>query len=45
MITKEKVRWKAADADEDGLLDKSEFSAFLHPESSKSMDDVVAQVS
>lgn len=43
MITKEKVRWKAADADEDGLLDKSEFSAFLHPESSKSMDDVVAQ--
>lgn len=41
MILKDKRRWAAADLDADGLLSKEEFVAFLHPEESVHMKDIV----
>jgi hypothetical protein len=35
---------KAADKNEDGKLDKAEFSNFLHPEEADHMRDIVVQV-
>lgn len=41
MILRDKRRWAAADVDADGLLTKKEFIAFLHPEESIHMKDIV----
>jgi hypothetical protein len=37
-------RFKAADADSDGKLNKNEYADFLHPEETKSMRDIVIDV-
>jgi hypothetical protein len=44
MINRDERRWKAADKNEDGKLDKAEFSNFLHPEEADHMRDIVVQV-
>ena len=36
----EKVRWEAADLDDDGTLNREEFEAFLHPEDHDHMFEV-----
>lgn len=41
MILRDKRRWAAADVDQDELLSKEEFVAFLHPEESTHMKDIV----
>lgn len=41
MILRDKRRWAAADIDGDGLLSKTEFISFLHPEESVHMKDIV----
>ena len=43
MINRDERRWKAADKNEDGKLDKAEFSNFLHPEEADHMRDIVVQ--
>ncbi|ESO00643.1 hypothetical protein HELRODRAFT_175621 [Helobdella robusta] len=43
LIKKDQKRWRAADFDQDSLLSRSEFSAFMFPESVKEMEDVVAE--
>lgn len=44
MINRDERRWKAADKNNDGQLDKAEFSDFLHPEEAEHMRDIVVQV-
>lgn len=44
MINRDERRWKAADKNKDGKLDKTEFSDFLHPEEAEHMRDIVVQV-
>ncbi len=41
MLNKDKRRWNLADLDGDGALNRDEFSAFLHPEESERMKEVV----
>lgn len=41
MLDRDKRRWNAADADEDGALTRKEFAAFLHPEESDHMKNIV----
>lgn len=41
MILRDKRRWAAADVDQDQLLSKEEFVAFLHPEESSHLKDIV----
>lgn len=41
MIDKDKRKWDAADLDKDGKLSKEEFSAFIHPEETEHMKDIV----
>ncbi|XP_052065479.1 calumenin-like isoform X2 [Mytilus californianus] len=43
MINRDERRWKAADKNKDGKLDKTEFSDFLHPEEAGHMRDIVVQ--
>ncbi|VDI68875.1 calumenin-like isoform X2 [Mytilus galloprovincialis] len=43
MINRDERRWKAADKNKDGKLDKTEFSDFLHPEEAEHMRDIVVQ--
>lgn len=44
MINRDERRWKAADKNKDGKLDKTEFSHFTHPEEADHMRDIVVQV-
>ncbi|CAH0386853.1 unnamed protein product [Bemisia tabaci] len=41
MISRDKRRWGVADQNGDGALDRDEFSAFLHPEETGHMRDIV----
>eukprot|EP00794_Sanderia_malayensis_P018123 gene18123-19933_t len=41
MVNRDERRFKKADKDADGKLDKNEFTAFLHPENDEQMKDVV----
>lgn len=41
MLDRDKRRWNVADENNDGLLTRDEFAAFLHPEESKRMKNVV----
>ncbi|XP_066498104.1 reticulocalbin-3 isoform X1 [Hoplias malabaricus] len=43
MLTRDERRFKAADKDGDGIASREEFTAFLHPEDSKYMKDIVVQ--
>jgi len=45
LLNRDKRRWAKADQDGDGLLNKAEFSDFLHPEEVEHMKDVVIDVS
>ncbi len=45
MLTRDARRFKMADANGDGKLDKEEFAAFLHPEEFPHMRDIVVEVS
>ena len=44
-MERDKKRFKVADYNNDGKLDKIEFTDFLHPEESKAMRDIVIDVS
>ena len=44
MLQRDKRRWARADSDSDGELSKEEFSAFLHPEETDSMKDIIIDV-
>ena len=44
MLQRDKRRWERADSDADGELSKEEFSAFLHPEETDSMKDIIIDV-
>lgn len=41
MVTRDEKRFKKADKNNDGMLDKDEFVSFLHPENDESMKDIV----
>ena len=41
MIERDERRWKKADGDSDGFLNKIEFQSFLHPEDHPDMVDIV----
>ena len=41
MIERDRRRWERADGNSDGRLNKTEFQAFLHPEESERMRDIV----
>ncbi|KAH8028670.1 hypothetical protein HPB51_018073 [Rhipicephalus microplus] len=41
MLERTERRWKLADFDNDGALDKAEFKSFLHPEEDERVRDVV----
>lgn len=41
MLKRDRRRWSVADSDEDDALNKEEFAAFLHPEETGHMRDVV----
>lgn len=41
MLDRDKRRWTVADIDGDGALTREEFAAFLHPEDSNRMKDIV----
>ena len=41
MIERDERRWKKADGDSDGFLNKIEFQSFLHPEGHPDMVDIV----
>ncbi len=43
-MERDKRRFKAADLDKDGKLNKNEYADFLHPEESNTMRDIVIQV-
>jgi len=45
MMNRDKRRWAKADQDGDGLLTKTEFADFLHPEEVDHMKDIVIDVS
>ena len=40
-MERDERRWKKADGDNDGMINKIEFQAFLHPEDHPSMVDIV----
>jgi hypothetical protein len=41
MLDRDKRRWSSADVNGDGALDREEFAAFLHPEETPHMKDIV----
>lgn len=41
MIARDNRRWKVADYDSDGLLDRTEYGCFMHPEDCDHMRDIV----
>lgn len=41
MMTRDRRRWSVADVDRDEALNKEEFFAFLHPEETGHMRDIV----
>jgi calumenin len=41
MLKRDRRRWSVADQDDDGALDKDEFTGFLHPEEAGHMRDLV----
>lgn len=43
MLKRDRRRWSVADQDGDDALNKDEFMAFLHPEETEHMKDVVVQ--
>lgn len=43
MITRDQRRWKVADYDSDGRLDRTEYGCFMHPEDCDHMRDIVVQ--
>ncbi|KFD55520.1 hypothetical protein M514_03572 [Trichuris suis] len=43
MVVRDESRWKKADTDGDGLLNRDEYGCFLHPESCEHMKDVVVE--
>ncbi len=45
MVERDERRWKRADKNGDGKLDKDEFTDFLHPEEAEHMRELVVQVS
>ena len=45
MIRRDERRWKKADQNGDGALDKKEFQDFLHPEEVEHMRSIVIDVS
>ena len=45
MISRDERRWKKADLDGDGVLNKEEFASFLHPEDVEHMRETVVQAS
>ncbi len=44
MINRDERRWKTADQNNDGKLDKEEFANFLHPEEADHMKLIVVEV-
>ncbi|CDW56113.1 EF hand family protein [Trichuris trichiura] len=43
MVLRDESRWKKADTDGDGFLNRDEYGCFLHPESCEHMKDVVVE--
>ena len=43
MVSRDERRFKRADKDTDGKLNKDEFASFLHPENDDSMKDIVVE--
>uniref|UniRef100_A0A914PZS2 Reticulocalbin-3 n=1 Tax=Panagrolaimus davidi TaxID=227884 RepID=A0A914PZS2_9BILA len=43
MITRDERRWKVADYDSNGMLDRTEYGCFMHPEDCDHMRDIVVQ--
>jgi Ca2+-binding EF-hand superfamily protein len=41
MITRDERRWKVADYDSNGVLDRTEYGCFMHPEDCDHMRDIV----
>lgn len=41
MMDRDARRWKKADRDNDGSLNKQEFQDFVHPEESEHMKDII----
>jgi len=44
LLQRDKRRWARADVDGDGELSKEEFAAFVHPEDTDHMRDIVTDV-
>lgn len=44
MISRDELRWKKADYDSNGVLDRTEYGCFMHPEDCDHMRDIVVQV-
>lgn len=44
MIVRDERRWKVADYDSDGKLDRTEYGCFMHPEDCDHMRDIVVTV-
>ena len=44
MISRDERRWKVADYDSNGKLDRTEYGCFMHPEDCDHMRDIVVQV-
>jgi Ca2+-binding EF-hand superfamily protein len=43
MIARDERRWKVADYDTNGMLDRTEYGCFMHPEDCDHMRDIVVQ--
>lgn len=43
-IAHDERRWKLADTNSDGMLDKKEYASFLHPEEAEHMKESLIQV-
>ena len=43
-IAHDERRWKLADTNADGMLDKEEYSSFVHPEEAEHMKESLIQV-
>ncbi|MFH4981793.1 hypothetical protein AB6A40_008502 [Gnathostoma spinigerum] len=43
MVNRDERRWKVADYDSNGVLDRTEYGCFMHPEDCEHMRDIVVQ--
>uniref|UniRef100_A0A914RFN1 EF-hand domain-containing protein n=1 Tax=Parascaris equorum TaxID=6256 RepID=A0A914RFN1_PAREQ len=41
MVSRDERRWKVADYDSNGVLDRTEYGCFMHPEDCDHMRDIV----